>query len=338
MIYFSGGTNTFTNVTASGNGTASGVIYISGGNLIIRGGTFTNNAITENGGVLCVKSNTKNVTIEKYIDGETEKAAIFTENSAKYGGAISVEGGTVAISGAEFTSNTASKSGGAVYVSGGTVTISDAKFTSNSVPQTTEYVNVGGAIAVGSATLTVENSSFTGNSAFSGGAIGTLDATDPKLTVSGCTFEENVAYKNGGAFFVQTQPATEEERILIDGCTFIGNDSGIAAGSALYMRYTSTVTISNVVAYNGTTAWGGDFYATTNSKFTFRGTVQLKETESSTADTVTFGSSATAVVEYKDDAEKAAWEAVLGTGSKITYTLIETEQEGGEQEGEDPVE
>ena len=112
-----------------------------------------------------------------------EEGAKFTNNVAKYGGAIYGKSATVIVDGAEFNANKASHGGAALYFdSNVTATFTDTDFLSN---QHTGTTNGGGAIMQGTTgtntTMTgchfEGNTSSKGQSVYNGGAMKLTDCT-----------------------------------------------------------------------------------------------------------------------------------------------------------------
>jgi len=124
----------------------------------------------------------------------TVSNAVFTENSAdNVGGALENSGKIMALSDVVFSENTAG-SGGALYNSA-TLMVSNADFIGNTARDTS-----GGAIKNSLGTLEVSDSVFTGNTANSSG--GAINNTNSTLTVSDSAFTGNSANLVGGAIHI----------------------------------------------------------------------------------------------------------------------------------------
>ena len=89
----------------------------------------------------------------------------------------------------------------------------------------------GGGVSVVNGTLT--NDTFTNNAAAAGGGVGGDPTGD--LTVSGCTFRDNVATKAGGGMF-----ADEPGMLVLSDSTFDGNLAGVAGGG-LYRDFAFSI-------------------------------------------------------------------------------------------------
>jgi predicted outer membrane repeat protein len=185
-----------------------GALDNDGGHVTITNSRFANNgSITDYGGAI-VNDGQLRVTTTAFTDNEAKYGGAvannsgssvlvsdnFADSTAYYGGAVYADGGTVTVSGSSrFTGNASVDDyGGAIYNEAGTVNVTGAKFTDNT---STDY---GGAIYEGDGTDTVADSSFTGNTAYDGGAV----YADADLVIlSGDTITDNHGY-DGGAIYV----------------------------------------------------------------------------------------------------------------------------------------
>ena len=216
-----GGINTFTGNQSTGV-SSGGAIY-SSGTITISGGTntFSNNTATYTGGAIQSSSVT--------INGGTN---IFSENTAIAGGAIS--GSTVTLSGGvnTFASNSTSSNGngGAIFGSSGDVTLSGGTitFTGNLA----RSAGLGGAIyASGNLTLRASDGDFTfqGNQDRVGGSSQKANA----IHVAGTTF--TLAAEGGQSIYfydpvttttstsrtISINPlATDTGRVIFDGSDY----------------------------------------------------------------------------------------------------------------------
>ncbi len=128
----------------------------------------------------------------------------------------------------------------------------------------------GGAICIyNSANVTIENTSFVGNKAVAGGAIAAIAtvATGFSLTVSNCTFSNNIADqstgvdKRGGAVYLKGTTASESNATFIN-CTFIGNSAannggGLCAFASASKKININL-INSILLYNMS---GGNKYS-----------------------------------------------------------------------------
>ncbi|MCI5779849.1 MAG: hypothetical protein MR051_08590 [Lentisphaeria bacterium] len=120
----------------------------------------------------------------------------FIDNSSTRGGAVVLEGGTLAVVDCVFSGNTCNGLGGAIYRDDGILTVSGSTFTGNTSSEN------GGAVMHDNAVqgVTISNSLFTGNrSASTGGALHSRGGM-----VSGSTFRNNLG--SGGASIWQPVP------------------------------------------------------------------------------------------------------------------------------------
>ena len=173
-------------ITIEGGGhTISGagqfrIFKVDGGQLTVSDLTLADgNAGLDSGGALKLQNDAK-VTLENVT---------FTNNSARWGGAISARGEdlVLSVSKSRFQSN-AARVGGAVLVYAGHIDISESSFDDN----TSE--DRGGAIGAYHGTLNVRNSSFTNNSALIGAGINISFA---HATLTHITMRNNRASEDG---------------------------------------------------------------------------------------------------------------------------------------------
>ncbi len=176
-----------------------------------------------------------------------------SNNTASHNGAgICNAGGTLTLSGMEFSENTGGDEegqGGAIYNSG-ILNISDSSFLGNVVG---DYVECFGGAIYNSGTLAIDNSTFTGNAAdgdddHHGGAI----YNTSNLTVSHSEFTNNVAEDDGGAIY-----NSYNGTLTVIDSTFTGNSAGYLGGG-IYNYGTSHVVNS---VFNGNSGrYGGGIY------------------------------------------------------------------------------
>lgn len=190
-------------------------LIVSEGALTLGENVVVRNCVnTSEGGALRINNGTLEVN-----------GAIFQNNSASNGGAISSGGGgsvTLNISSATFAGNTASDNGGAIYANC-YVNLIGAAFTDNSAAY-------GGAVCVyRGGVFTLSDCTFAGNSAAEqGGAL----RTDGKITFGDkvTEFSRNSA-QQGGAIYVAS--ANDARRATVSNAEFFGNAAEL--GAAIYM-------------------------------------------------------------------------------------------------------
>ena len=266
-----------------------GAVYNEKGTLIITDTTFTANSATKNGGAialaggsLAVSGNTEftsnnaagdagAVYVSNFTDDNdalTHSTASFagtsfSENTANYGGAISVSPGcSASIEDTSFTSNSSVKNGGAVYVYNAELQVNGGNTFSNNTSS-----NHGGAICLSGSTMTAAGeNTFNGNKAANhGGAIYVTytsgdSGLNGSLTMTDGTFSGNTAL-GGGAVSVRSNcdasfNGTVFENNKSEG--FAGEDDGDGeGGGAIYVGY-GKLSLNNVIATGNTsTGFGG---------------------------------------------------------------------------------
>ena len=188
--------------------TAGGGVYkvYSGNN--IKYCTFKNNSTTNDGGAIIVFN--QNATIE---------GCLFEGNKAANGGAIRIGGETINL----------------------TATIKDCDFKNN---EATNASNGGGAISkVQAIALNATGCTFDGNKAVYGGALFVNSTKD--VVVENCTFANNVATTNGGAFYLH---ASCSDTVTINACKMYLNTA--VDGAAIYDGAAHYSVITNNAIYN----------------------------------------------------------------------------------------
>ncbi len=189
-----------------------------------------------------------------------------TSSTARGGGAIFQDGGSLAVINSIFTHNQCAStgqdvSGGAINGQGvGTLTIVGSTFSDNSGSN-------GGAVGTQDEDVMIVNTTFANNSATgtdgnpgNGGDGGALsyDGANVSLAFCGDSFTGNRANAAGGAVF---RVGYHDEEVNIDRCTFDGNsvdaNSGNAAG--LYLEYV-TINMSGTTISNNTGHYGGGIW------------------------------------------------------------------------------
>lgn len=216
-----------------------GGIFAVGGKLALNGVAMTHNQ-GSNGGAIsaftAVKATTVTVTDSNIHDNYAYSGgAIFSQNSyvtvtnsllshngaKNAGGAIAVDGGTLAVADSVLIGNYA-KSGGAINNSGVT-TLTHSILSANTA------TDDGGAIDVTSSNsdITITGSTISGNSAANGGAINTRFGGT--FAVLNSTLASNTASVRGGAIYGYKYP-----NITLTNATISGN--GAAQGGGIYIK------------------------------------------------------------------------------------------------------
>ena len=140
----------------------------------INAGTFTDNKATNGNGGLLFVTGTK---AEVYLND----GLLQTNTASKNGGAFSVNGGNVTMSGGKMNQNSATVLGGAVYVSGGNFTMTGGEATSNQAEK-------GGAVYITGGNFDMISGSLLNNGGQNteyGGAV-YVDGGNITVGVKGC--------------------------------------------------------------------------------------------------------------------------------------------------------
>ena len=250
---------TFTNnaATADTSSRGGGIFATSTGSLTLSDTTFDSNQASKDGGALSIvpTSGTPAISItNSAFDNNTE--------SEEGGGALFENGGSLTLTGTDFTGNTA-VSGGAIYLTSvSNLTATSDMFCANSASSS------GGAAylaSVGSGgTYTVKNDVFAENSASShgGGAYLSGSAT---ASIYNNTWVGNGASSSGGAVYFGGSPITFVNNAV--GWTSTG-DGLSTSSSAVTTKLTYNAWYSNTASdtsltLDSTNVTGSDFDLTT---------------------------------------------------------------------------
>lgn len=235
------GNCTVTSSTFTGNTSCEGAIY-NQGNLNITSGTFNSNKAIGNkdcgGGAIFNRYGT--TTINK---------STFTDNNADSdgGGALKNTAGTLKVLDCIFKNNTAVNFGGTIYNYNGTLTVDKSIFINNTV------ANGNGGGIYNQGTLTVTNSVFTSNSALNAGAIFSHGYFGNfKITISNCTFTNNMAGKDGGGGAIY-----DFDTLNVSNSTFTNNTAIYGGGGAIYVVQCNLTVTNSTFTGNTATKWGG---------------------------------------------------------------------------------
>ena len=161
--------------------------YSNSGNhpILFKDCIFTNLSCSNNGGTIHIDLDSAANNIPKTMNIINSN---FTDCKAKFGGAISILGGTLNIDECNFINNTASFEGGAIYSSWTNLNISKSNFTNNIASENA------GAIYFDKHKLTIKESNFKDNKALDGSfnSANAIYAHDVEAHFSDSTFN------NGG--------------------------------------------------------------------------------------------------------------------------------------------
>ena len=250
---------------ASGLG---GALYVEYGTAIVRDSVFILN-LGVLGGAIEVNNNAQLTMVNGSL----------SSNTAVGGGGIFVGlGARVDLIGnvfpSFFTNNAASDSGGALYNAEGTVQISNANFSGNSAaPDVSGY---GGAIAnLGVMTITTayfgQNQGRYGGAVFVGG-----HGSDVNATIRHSAFYQNTANQLGGGLYTNVETTT----IAVIDSAFNGNSAGSGGGIA---RFNARLSIYNSsLTHNMATSGGGGMWVSGGPTSGLGGYVEVHDTTIST--------------------------------------------------------
>ena len=196
----------------------------------------------------------------------------FTNNLAKYGGAIYNNlGPDFKLIGSNFTNNSAIH-GGAIWIEGNFSLITNCSFSNNSAINVINDSGFGGAIHIQNSYLSIiANSTFTNQYVTNGGAaIYLRDLLNS--TIFNCTFTNNIVNytnpsdlgKGGGA--ILSDGDINSGSVLVDRCTFTNNSAIQARGGAIVVHRGAGFTITNSNFINNYAVYGGaiEFFAGAN--------------------------------------------------------------------------
>ena len=247
--------------------TQGGAVYCSGNYLTLSNSVIENNVANGSGGGVVVTSNYSSATLLNDT---------FSNNSAPSGCGFLLVTPTASISGVVAQKNTCTTLGGGGEVSGGTVTVSGSQFSNNTG---------GGLYARAPNTITISNSQFTGNYiATYGGGFSSKNAKG--ISITGSTFSDNTAAKGGGGVSIIT-PVGD---VVISHSTIDSNQgvgaptSKVSGGGLLFKGHTTSAiynfgieysTISNNTAFSdgGVDIIAGDYTAVSLIDSTIAGNV-----------------------------------------------------------------
>jgi len=259
--YFPGtasGSPGITGVSGVGGG---GGLYVTGGTITWNSGTIENNTAGFGGGFY----NAAILSFDGYVEGNVA-------STGSGGGIWNAQAGTLTLTGASISNNTAASNGGGVY-NIGTLVDDNTSLTDNNA----QNGSGGGIGNAGNATIE-NNSSFDGNSAgLNGGAI--FNSAKQTLIVTDSTFtgNSNVAGAGGGIYnlgnltlgtstFTDNASAPDSQgggvwnggtptvADTIAGTIFTGNSASFGYGGAIYNNAPLSVVNST---FSTNTAQGG---------------------------------------------------------------------------------
>ncbi len=241
----------------NGGGALSSGKYTTAGTVNVSNSVFKENHSAKNGGAFANISTSNTFTDTQFIDN----------TASEYGGAITIRGGWLNLSGVAFNGNKSQAAegelgGGAIYLMLGNITISASEKNSNSFIDNISKT-VGGAISVDNAAGKVNISSayFAGNSAETLG--GAIYADKGTITLTGNTYSGNTAKTSGGALYFTSNITSAE----ISGNTFCTQSDTIFNDGKL------TFKDENII--NADVSGNGTFKVAENAVLTFNNTVEI---------------------------------------------------------------
>lgn len=187
----------------------------------------------------------------KDYDGVSITDCRFSDNEAKYGGALHIRNSTIMVSNTLFSNNYCQYSGGAVRChSGGESVFTNCQFTGNSSDSGSPVLYCYQADPI------FINCIITNNTAVgSGGALG-LDNGSP--TLIGCVIANNTTAGSGGAISLSTNCAP-----VITNCTLADNQAEY--GGALNLNFTSHPVLVNCILWGNSASEDGQQVYIANS-------------------------------------------------------------------------
>lgn len=169
------------NSSTEGNG---GAVYQGEGKLTIEKNTFTKDIAKKSGGAIYAVTNAP----------ATITNSIFSENKAKWGGAIANYSKSI-INNVTFNKNEATSTGGAIYTGEG-ITVEESSLVENKA-------NKGGAIYISKGESEIKNTSFTKNESKNGGGAIFINHDNKGTTsISKTSFTENISNAFGGGIYL----------------------------------------------------------------------------------------------------------------------------------------
>ena len=183
---------TFVNNSAIGGGTngyagALGLVYAGSPGVTVLDSHFYNNTAVNDGGAVQVMGTGRDA---KIINSD------FENNTAAYGGAVSIKGTNTVITDSNFTDCNASQYGGAVQVIGSGTNINNCNFEENNAlpDEDKKDDGLGGAVYIQGTNCHVTDSNFTHNTARNGSAIYVNPNGTGDNYINNCVFVENQAW------------------------------------------------------------------------------------------------------------------------------------------------
>ena len=240
-------------VGATGPGNGGGLHVTAEATTSITGGTVAGNfAANEGGGLWNSAAGTM------ILDGVTveDNFASAATGAATGGGGVFDDGGVLGVTGGSFTNNLTVGSGGGLMSDGGQVTVSGTTFTANGSNRAGGGIELAGGADLGLTGMTGDdNFAAAGNGTPGNGGFlhvsGDADGDGSGVTVSGGSFDRNIAVGEGGAFWNAADSVTQ-----LDGVSAVENFA-FADGGAVYNSGGGVRLDGGDFVGNGTSGSGG---------------------------------------------------------------------------------
>jgi predicted outer membrane repeat protein len=228
--------SSFTNNSVfSGVNLSGGVLYNSGGEVLIEASNFSSSSAAIQGGVIY---NEGGLIV---INGSS-----FSSNSAGTGGAIYLAPNTTAsINNTSFRYNNA-EGGGAIQSSATQLTLNNTRFENNHAS-----LFSGGALLIDAGSVKIDQSQFLSNQANQNG--GSLHCQSGSTAVFSSSFAKNLAGQNGGAIFSTCS-------FDVSNSTFSANRAFMLGGGAFYQAGSLSANIQYATIAFNTAVFGAGIY------------------------------------------------------------------------------
>ena len=241
-----------------------GGAFYNDGILSVNNSALTDNSAYSGGGVVFADTAASATSISNSI-------VTASSSAVGYGGVLYVESGSITLSGDIITGSNSYYNGGVLYddESGntvGAVTINDSTISNNEA-----YYDYGGALYLYDAgALTITGSTFANNvlDYYYGGAI--FDETSGELTVSGSTFDSNAS---GGYDGYGGAIETDGTDLSVSGSTFEGNIANY--GGAIYVYGSSATAVESITTSTFSNNKGSGYYYYGGAIYDAEGDLQI---------------------------------------------------------------
>jgi hypothetical protein len=200
------------------------------------------------------------------------------------GGVYANGGGSVAITGGQFTYNSAGNGGGGIFMSGlQSITVSGSKISGNITAPAGNHGGGGMCAALSSTgtTLSISGCQITGNTAGYGGGLVVADADSSpvsKVTITDVVISGNSAIGGDGGGMRIGSSFAVGGNVSITGCTIKDNNGGSFGGGIFGESFSGLAISSSVIEGNqvlGSTSDGGGAFLDSNAPVTITSTTFL---------------------------------------------------------------